>query len=126
MFNNFAEVLNPRIASRDADVNAWLSVQVSPFRAAASPSKNTSGEPEAMALGPCPGIGQLVGSVIRAACFSMFDALSTNEPALTLSDLPGQARWDNALNLNGLDAHCLKCGYLHCLSPTTPCTIPYT
>lgn len=70
-----------------AEANALPQVQASSFRAAASPSKNTSGEPEAIALGPCPGIGQLVGSVMRAAGFAMFDSLSTNEPVPTLSDL---------------------------------------
>jgi len=52
--------------------------------------------------------------------------LSTNEPVPTLSDLPGTVLWENALNLNGLNVHCLKRDYLHYLSPTTPCTIPYT
>jgi hypothetical protein len=84
-----------------ADANALPQVQASPFRAAASPSKNTSGEPEAMALGPCPGIGQLVGSVMRAAGFAMFDSLSTNEPVPTLSDLLGPVPWYSAFNLNG-------------------------
>jgi len=61
-----------------AEASALPQVQVSSFRAAASPSKNTSGDPEAMALGPCPGMGQLVGSVMRAAGFAMFDSLSTD------------------------------------------------
>jgi hypothetical protein len=61
-----------------AEANALPQVQVSPLRAAASPSKKTSGDPEAMALDPCPGMGQLVGSVIRAAGFAMFDSLSKN------------------------------------------------
>lgn len=47
--------------------NALPHVQVSPWRAAESPSKKTSGEPVAMGLVPCPGSGQLEGSVLRAA-----------------------------------------------------------
>lgn len=35
------------------EASALPQVQVSPLVAGASPSKNTSGEPEAMALGPC-------------------------------------------------------------------------
>jgi hypothetical protein len=58
------------------ETNALPQVQMSPLRAAASPSKKTSEEPEEMALAPCPGIGQLVGSVIRAAGFAMHDSLS--------------------------------------------------
>jgi len=34
--------------------------------------------PEAMALGACPGMGQLAGSVMRAAGVAMFDSLSTD------------------------------------------------
>lgn len=55
-----------------------------------------------------PGIGQLVGAVIRAAGFAMFDSLTKNEPVLTLSNLPGLVPWDSALNLNGLDTVCLR------------------
>lgn len=69
------------------EAKALPQVQVSPLVAAASPSKNTSGEPEAMALGPCPGMGQLEGAVIRAAGFAILDFLSTNLPAPTVSDL---------------------------------------
>lgn len=58
------------------ETKALPQVQESPLRAAANPSKNTSPDPEAMALAPCPGIGQLVGSVIRAAGFAMHDSLS--------------------------------------------------
>ncbi len=58
------------------ETNALPHVQVSPFRAAASPSKKTSTEPEAMDLAPCPGIGQLVGSDKRAAGFATIDSLS--------------------------------------------------
>lgn len=54
-----------------------------------------------MASGPCLGIGQLVGSVMRAAGFAMFDSLSTNEPVPTLSDLFGLVPWYSAFNLNG-------------------------
>ena len=38
-------------------------------RAAAKPSKKTSGDPEAIGLTPCPGTGQEEGSVMRAAGF---------------------------------------------------------
>ena len=70
-----------------AESKALPQVQVSPFLAAARPSKNTSGDPDAMALGPCPGIGQLVGSVMRAAGFAMYDFLSTIFPRATVSEL---------------------------------------
>lgn len=62
LMNTVAETLETR---------ALPQVQVSHLRAAARPSKNTSGDPEAIAFGPCPGIGQEVGSVIRAAGFAM-------------------------------------------------------
>jgi len=65
-----------------------------------TPFSNTSGEPEDIALGPCPGIGQLVGSLMRAAGFAMFDSLSTNEPVPTLSDSAGPVSWYSAFNLN--------------------------
>lgn len=45
------------------------------------------GRTRAMAFGPCPGMGQVVGSVIRAAGFAMFDFLSTNLPGATVSEL---------------------------------------
>lgn len=69
-----------------ADAKALPQVQVSPLVAAARPSKKTSGDPDAIAFGPCPGIGQLVGSVIRAAGFAMLDFLSTILPSGTVSD----------------------------------------
>lgn len=50
-----------------ADDSALPQVQVSPWRAAESPSKKTSGEPVAIELVPCPGNGQLEGSLLRAA-----------------------------------------------------------
>jgi len=43
--------------------------------------------PEAMALGPCPGMGQLVGSVMRAAGFAMCDFLSSDLLGPAVSDL---------------------------------------
>ena len=45
--------------------------EVSPCRAAGRPSKTTSGEPWTMGLLPCPGTGQVVGSVTRAAGFPL-------------------------------------------------------
>lgn len=59
-----------------AEVNALPQVHLSSLRAAARPSKNTLGDPDAIAFGPCPGMGQLVGSVMRAAGFAMIDSLS--------------------------------------------------
>ena len=52
-----------------APLRAWPQVQESPRRAAARPLKKTSPEPLAIGLVPWPGMGQVVGSVTRAAGF---------------------------------------------------------
>lgn len=70
----FLPLMNTVVAT--PETSALPHVQVSPLRAAARPSKNTSEDPEAMALAPCPGIGQVVGSVTRAAGLAMHDSLS--------------------------------------------------
>jgi hypothetical protein len=44
---------------------------LSVMRAAARPSKKTSGDPETIGLVPCPGNGHEVGSVTRAAGFPL-------------------------------------------------------
>ena len=58
-------------AADTAESKALPQGQVSPFVAAARPSKNTSEDPDAMAS------GQLVESVMRAAGLAMYDFLST-------------------------------------------------
>ncbi len=67
--------------------SALPQVQLSPPRAAGKPSKLTSGEPSAMVWGPCPGIGQLVGSDTRAAGVAIFDSLSLHSQRSTLSEI---------------------------------------
>lgn len=55
--------------AENAPLRAWPQVQVSPRRAAARPLMKTSPEPLAIGLVPWPGMGQVVGSVTRAAGF---------------------------------------------------------
>lgn len=54
-----------------AEIIGLPQAETSPCRAAGRPSKTTSGEPWAMGLLPCPGTGQVVGSVTRAAGFPL-------------------------------------------------------